>query len=55
MIEDIEFTDDVMVDPTDNLEDVNGGIFNSEVSVNKDPLKDNNNNNNDSDEPITFA
>jgi hypothetical protein len=54
MIEDIEFTDDVMVDPTDNLEDVNCGIFNSEVSVNKDPLKENDNNN-DSDEPITFA
>ena len=51
-VEDIEFNDDVTVDPTDNLEDINSGIFNSEVSVNEDPLKDNNNNNNG---PITFA
>jgi hypothetical protein len=48
----LEFNYDVTVDPTDNLEDINGGIFNSKVSVNEDPLKDNNNNNYG---PITFA
>jgi hypothetical protein len=51
-VEDTKFNNDVTVDPTDNLEDNNSGIFNSEVSVNEDPLKDNNNNNN---RPITFA
>jgi hypothetical protein len=51
-VEDIEFNDDVMSDPTDNLDDINSSIFNSEVSVNEDPLKDNNNNN---DGPITFT
>jgi hypothetical protein len=53
-VEDIKFNNDVTVDPTDNLEDINSGIFNSEVSVNEDPLKDNNNNKNN-DGPITFA
>jgi hypothetical protein len=28
-VEDIEFNDDVTVNPTDNLEDINSGIFNS--------------------------
>jgi Zinc knuckle len=51
-VEDIKFKDDATVDLTDNLDDINSGIFNSEVSVNEDPLKDSNNNN---DEPITFA
>jgi Zinc knuckle len=51
-VEDIKFNDDVTVDPTDNLDDINSGIFNSEVSVNEDPLKDNNNKNYG---PITFA
>jgi hypothetical protein len=51
-VEDIEFNNDVTVYPTENLEDINNGIFNSEVSVNEDPLKDNNNSNNG---PITFA
>jgi hypothetical protein len=51
-VEDIEFNDDVTVDPTDNLDDINSGIFNSEVSANEDPLKDNNNNNYG---PITFV
>jgi hypothetical protein len=50
--EDIKFNNDVTVDPTDNLDDTNSGIFNSEVSANEDPLKDNNNNN---DGPLTFA
>jgi hypothetical protein len=44
-VEDIEFNYDVTVYPTDNLDDINSGIFNSEVSANEDPLKDNNNNN----------
>jgi Zinc knuckle len=52
MVEDIEFNDYVTVDPTDNLEDINSSIFNSEVSVNENHLKDNNNND---DRPITFA
>jgi hypothetical protein len=51
-VEDIKFNDDVTVDPTDYLDDINSGIFNSEVSANDDPLKDNNNHNNG---PITFA
>jgi hypothetical protein len=44
-VEDIEFNNDVTVDPTDNLEDINSGIFDSEVSVNEDHLNDNDNNN----------
>jgi hypothetical protein len=56
MIDNIESNDDVMVDPTDNTEDINSGIFNSEVSVNEDPFKNNNNNdNNNNDGPISFA
>jgi hypothetical protein len=39
MVEDIEFDDDVMVDPTDNLEDINSGILNSEESVNEEEEK----------------
>jgi hypothetical protein len=34
MVEDIKFNNDSMVDPTDNLDDINSGIFNSEVSGN---------------------
>jgi Zinc knuckle len=46
-VEVIKFNDVVTVDPTYNVEAINSGIFNPEVFVNEDPLKDNNNNNND--------